>query len=625
MRKGMFLRLALTNIKKNRGTYIPYMLSCMGCIAVLYIMMFIVTSPDTVNMRGGRDVAAIVSMGVFVLGVFSVIFLLFCNSFLMKRRQKELGLYNVLGMEKRHISHLMLVETVFTGIASLAGGLAAGILGSKLALLLLLKILHIPAKFGFYISWKGIKVCAVSYGVILVLTLFNNLRRVHFSRPVELLSGGNAGEREPKSKLFMAIAGFGCLGTGYYLAVTTESIIDALGVFFIAVLLVMAGTYLVFTSGSIVILKLLRRRKKFYYKLQNFTSVSGMLYRMKQNAVGLASICILSTGVLLMLSTTVSLNMGIEDTIRSQYPCDVNVDFHGHSPEEAYMAQEFIRTELEEKNIPVESVESQIYLSLIGVMEGNRLNMDSQAGQSQTQNITTLVIIPDSFSEEVTGEKQDVPEGSLLAYGTEENSIILENQEFKISGRLKKRPEISGQLSMDFVKTLYFVADEKTFEKINQLQNEAQGGGYSITSGVGIQVQGDDAAAIECRQMLNDSIQRFKEQGYFAQEQDYVFNRCFAEEKENFYGLNGGLLFVGILLGGVFLMGTALIIYYKQISEGYEDKARFENRLLLLVGLSNTRLFLICTAVTVIIFAAVYGVIFAVTARSYYRILEKAE
>lgn len=501
MRKGMFLRLALTNIKKNRGTYIPYMLSCMGCIAVLYIMMFIVTSPDTVNMRGGRDVAAIVSMGVF----------------------------------------------------------------------------------------------------------------------------------------------------------------------FIAVLLVMAGTYLVFTSGSIVILKLLRRRKKFYYKLQNFTSVSGMLYRMKQNAVGLASICILSTGVLLMLSTTVSLNMGIEDTIRSQYPCDVNVDFHGHSPEEAYMAQEFIRTELEEKNIPVESVESQIYLSLIGVMEGNRLNMDPQAGQSQTQNIATLVIIPDSFSEQVTGEKQDVPEGSLLAYGTEENSIILENQEFKISGRLKKRPEISGQLSMDFVKTLYFVADEKTFEKINQLQNEAKGGGYSITSSIGVQVPGDDAAAIKCRQMLNDSIQKFKEQGYFAQEQDYVSSRSYAEEGENFYGLNGGLLFVGILLGGVFLMGTALIIYYKQISEGYEDKARFEimrkvgmsrrevkasihrqilmvfflplitacvhigmafplmKRLLLLVGMSNTRLFLICTAVTVIIFAAVYGVIYAVTARSYYRILEKAE
>ena len=171
MRKGMFLRLALTNIKKNRGTYIPYMLSCMGCIAVLYIMMFIVTSPDTVNMRGGRDVAdTIVSMGVFILGVFFMIFLLFCNSFLMKRRQKELGLYNVLGMEKRHISHLMLVETVFIGIASLAGT-GVGILGSKLALLLLLKILRIPAKFGFYISWKGIKVCAVSYGVILVLTL----------------------------------------------------------------------------------------------------------------------------------------------------------------------------------------------------------------------------------------------------------------------------------------------------------------------------------------------------------------------------------------------------------------------------------------------------------------------
>ncbi len=208
---------------------------------------------------------------------------------------------------------------------------------------------------------------------------------------------------------------------------------------------------------------------------------------------------------------------------------------------------------------------------------------------------------------------------------------------------------------------------KKPLKKINQLQNEAKGGGYSITSSIGVQVPGDDAAAIKCRQMLNDSIQKFKEQGYFAQEQDYVSSRSYAEEGENFYGLNGGLLFVGILLGGVFLMGTALIIYYKQISEGYEDKARFEimrkvgmsrrevkasihrqilmvfflplitacvhigmafplmKRLLLLVGMSNTRLFLICTAVTVIIFAAVYGVIYAVTARSYYRILEKAE
>lgn len=349
MRRGMFLKLALTNIKKNRETYIPYIFSCVGCIAVLYIMMFIVTSPDIVNMRGGRDVSFIVSMGVFVLGVFSVIFLLFCNSFLMKRRQKEFGLYNVLGMEKRHISHLMLVETVITGFISLTGGLAAGILGSKLALLLLLKILHIPAKFGFYISWEGIKVCVVSYGVILVLTLFNNLKRVHFSRPVELLSGGNAGEREPKSKFLMAVLGFICLGIGYYLAVTTESVMDAFGVFFIAVLLVMAGTYLVFTAGSIVILKLLRRRKKFYYKIQNFTSVSGMLYRMKQNAVGLASICILSTGVLLMLSTTVCLNMGIEDMARFQFPYDVNIDFYVHSLEEAYTAQEFIRTELEKR------------------------------------------------------------------------------------------------------------------------------------------------------------------------------------------------------------------------------------------------------------------------------------
>ena len=665
MRRGMFLKLALTNIKKNRETYIPYIFSCVGCITVLYIMMFIVTSPDIVNMRGGRDVSFIVSMGVFVLGVFSVIFLLFCNSFLMKRRQKEFGLYNVLGMEKRHISHLMFVETVITGFISLTGGLAAGILGSKLALLLLLKILHIPAKFGFYISREGIKVCSVSYGVILVLTLFNNLKRVHFSRPVELLSGGNAGEREPKSKLLMAVLGFICLGIGYYLAVTTESVMDAFGVFFIAVLLVMAGTYLVFTAGSIVILKLLRRRKKFYYKIQNFTSISGMLYRMKQNAVGLASICILSTGVLLMISTTVCLNMGIEDMARFQFPYDVNIDFYVHSLEEAYTAQEFIRTELEKKDMPVESVESQIYLSLVGFLDGNRLSLNTGAGEIRQQTVVELVVIPVDFYEKTTGEKLEP--GEMFAYGIQDDRIIIEGKEFCISKTLKKCPRISGLFGVDYVKSIYLVADEKNFEKINQLQNEVQDSGYSISSKIGVQLQGDDATAIACRQEIDDSIQEFVKQGHFSQKENLVTIHSYAEEKENFYGLNGGLLFVGILLGGVFLMGTAMIIYYKQISEGYEDKARFEimrkvgmsrrevkssihrqilmvfflplitacvhigmafplmKRLLLLLSMQNTRLFLICTAATVLVFAAVYAVIYAVTARAYYRILEKAE
>lgn len=671
MRRGLFLKLALTNIKKNRGTYIPYILSSIGCIAVLYIMLFIVQSPDTRNIRGGSDVAAIVSMGVFVLAVFSVIFLLFCNSFLMKRRQKEIGLYNVLGMEKRHISRILLAETLVTGLISLTGGILVGILGSKLALLVLLKILHLPAQFGFYVTWEGIRMCGISYGIILILTLFSNLARVHVSRPVELLSGGKAGEREPKTKLMIAVLGFLCLGYGYYLAVTTESVMDALGVFLIAVLLVMAGTYLVFTAGSIVILKLMRRNKKFYYKLRNFTSVSGLLYRMKQNAVGLASICILSTGVLLIVSTTVSLNMGIEDTVRSMYPYDVNISFYGHSLLKAREAEQFIRAEISEKDLPVRKVDSNIYLSTVGFFDGNNYTFDSDKEKIREQDIMELVVIPEEDYEKLTGEKVSLKPGSVLAWGTKNSSIAIGGEEFEISGKLKKLPENAGLIGVDYVSSIYLAADDATFERMNDIQNremeKAGDTGYSIRTSVGLTVKGGDAQAVQCRKVLNESIEKLKEQGYFDGKENYITNHARAEEKENFYGLNGGLLFVGVLLGSVFLMGTALIIYYKQISEGYEDRERFQimrkvgmsrreikssihrqilmvfflplftacvhismafplmERVLLIVGMSNTRLFLMCTVVTVLIFAAVYGLIYAVTARAYYRILEKAE
>ena len=671
MRKGMFLRLALTNIKKNRGTFVPYILSSMGCIAVLYIMLFIVHNPDTRNIRGGSDVAMIVSMGVFVLGIFSVIFLLFCNSFLMKRRQKEIGLYNVLGMEKRHISRMLLVEMVITGAVSFAGGIGTGILGSKLALLFLLKVLHLPAQFGFYVAWEGVKICGISYGVILAVTLLQNLSKVHLSRPVELLSGKSVGEREPKTKLLMAVLGFICLGTGYYMAITTKSVMDALVIFLLAVLLVMAGTYLVFTAGSIMILKLMRRKKSFYYKIQNFTSVSGMLYRMKQNAVGLASICILSTGVLLMISSAVSLNMGIEDAVKSQYPYDVNVGFYGYSYEEAEEAQKFIRSEAEKSGIPVKSVESEIILSMVGFFDGHHYTFDSDMEKVKEQDVMELVVIPEEYYQSPDGEKVSLENGTVLIWGAEGKSIDIGGREFSVAGKLKEEPDISGLLGVEYVGSIYVVTNPETFKQISEIQRmEMEKGGsmgYRMKSSLGIMVDGEDDRAIALRNLLDGSIEKFRSQGYFSQEGETVSNRARAVEKENFYGLNGGLLFVGILLGGVFLMGTVLIIYYKQISEGYEDRERFQimrkvgmsrrevrssirrqilmvfflpllaacvhigmafplmKKLLLLVGMSNDCLFLLCTAVTVLVFAAVYGLIYMVTARAYYHILEKAE
>ena len=416
MRKGLFVRLALTNIRKNRGTYIPYILTCICCIAMLYMMLFIQANPGMEKVPGGSDIGMIMWLGIFVVGVFSCIFLLYSNSFLMKRRQKELGLYNILGMEKGHIGKMMFLETIFTSIFSLAAGILVGILGSKLALLLLLKLIHLPAQFGFYISGTGIVICIIGFGGIFLLTLVNNLRRVHLSRPVELLCGSSAGEREPKAKWLMALIGFICLGVGYYIAVTTESPLEALYMFLIAVLLVMAGTYLVFTSGSIAVLKMLRWKKSFYYKMKNFTSVSGMIYRMKQNAVGLASICILSTGVLLMLSSTVCLNFGIEDCLNYRYPYDMNINIRYASLEETRNAVSAVLDAVEKEEISYETFYREISLNIAYIKEGTELVFRNPGSVSDVA-VGSLAVIPEEEYERISGTGTELSEGQVIAYG----------------------------------------------------------------------------------------------------------------------------------------------------------------------------------------------------------------
>ena len=334
MRKGFFARLAVVNIRKNKQIYVPYILACLFNVAMLYMMLFINHNAGMKTIRHSGDVLMITTMGVGVIVIFSFIFLLYSNSFLMKRRQKELGLYNILGLEKKHISRVMMLENLFSALISFVGGILVGILGSKLALLLLLKLIKVPASFGFEVSVPAIRICLEVFGAIFVLILLVNIRKVYKTNPIQLLQAQNAGEKEPKAKWLMAVAGFICLFIGYYIAITTESPLSALALFFVAVVLVMAGTYLLFTAGSIVVLKVLRWNKKFYYKTKNFTAVSGMLYRMKQNAVGLASICILSTGVLLMISSTVCLNSGLDDIMNKRCPADVNVLYRGNSYED---------------------------------------------------------------------------------------------------------------------------------------------------------------------------------------------------------------------------------------------------------------------------------------------------
>ncbi len=667
MRRGMFARLAVTNIKKNRGTYIPYMITCIACIAMLYIMLFIMANPGMdAGMPGSGDVKMIMSMGIIVVGIFSFIFLLYSNSFLMKRRQKEIGLYNILGMEKGHISKMMFVETVITSVISLAGGILLGILGSKLALLLLLKLIHVPAQFGFYIAGTGIVICLLAYGGIFFLILLNNLRRVHMSRPIELLQGSNTGEREPGAKWLIALSGFICLGSGYYIAVTTESPLKAIPLFFLAVLLVMAGTYLVFTAGSIAVLKMLRWKKSFYYKMKNFTSVSGMIYRMKQNAVGLASICILSTGVLLMLSSTVCLNFGIEDVMHNRYPCDLNVAVRYVSLDEARNAVSTVLNAVEKEQIPYTKLNQEVCMDIACVLENGEVVFREPENISDLA-VGCLSLIPAAEFARMTGETADLKEGEILAYGeTKGENFRIMGNDFRVKHWLKEWPLDSSYSIYGEIRAI--VVTDADFYKIDEMQRAAYGDTYAsgVTAKIGIDVEGDRAAKIAYREMLDANLTKLKESGAVS-ENAWIANESRDENYSGFYSLYGGLFFLGILLGGIFLMGTAMIIYYKQMSEGYEDKERFEimrkvgmsrkevkssirrqilmvfflpllmavlhitmafpliKRLLMLLGMMNTRLFIFCTAGTILVFAVVYGIIYGITARSYYRILEKAK
>lgn len=672
MHKGIFSRLAKQNIRNNKSTYIPYMITCIFCIAMIYMMEFLRDCPTLDQaVRQADEVRMIVFTGEIVVEIFCIIFLIYSNSFLMKRRQKEIGLYNILGMERNHIGIVMFLETIITSIGSLAGGIAAGIIGSKLALLLLLKLLHIPSVLGFYISVKGIFTCLFMFGIIFLMILFLNLAKIHLSRPVELLRGNNTGEKEPAAKWLMALIGFICLGAGYYLAVTTESPIKAITIFLLAVILVMAGTYLLFTAGSIVILKFLRRRKSFYYRTGNFISISGMLYRMKQNAIGLASICILSTGVLLMISMTVSIYFGMNDIMLNRYPYDVDMSVTSISEEECQTAIEAFEKAIADNKVPVEKSVEEIYLDIVCSKNGDQILIKPTNTIRNSDSVLVLSLLDQAEYERLTGISANLNDGEIFAWypsAVQKDSVTVDEKEFTVKKWMDKNPLTCGEDAVSDNAVL--VVTDEDFKKFDEMRTEMYKGvssdpaGEDLTLHLGLDITGSETEKIEFGTPVMETVKDLKKSGGLS-ENAWIISGIRQQEYESYYADNGSLLFIGIFLGSLFLMGTAMIIYYKQISEGYEDQKRFEimqkvglsrrevrssvrrqilmvfflpllmamlhitmafpmiRRLLLLFGMTNTKLFIGCTAGTVLIFAVVYGLIYLMTARSYYHIVER--
>lgn len=657
-----YFKLAATNLKKNSKIYLPYLLTCSGTIMMFYIMLFITFNKGV--MEFSESLSFLLMLGCYVIGIFSAIILFYTNSFLIKQRKKELGLFNILGMGKMHIGFVMAIENLYVAIITLVSGLASGILFSKLMLMLLMKLLSFEVTFGFEISPFAIGVTCLLFCGIFFLTMLFNLGQVHLSKPVELLRGGNTGEKEPKTKWLLAITGFITLGLGYYIAIVTKSPLDAIGLFFIAVLLVIVGTYCLFTAGSIAMLKALRKNKKYYYKTKHFTSVSGMIYRMKQNAAGLASICILSTMVLVMLSTTISMYFGMEDALRVQFPRNVEINAYNISAEDSKMLGDIIDKDISESGTDIYNSIRYRFKNYTLVKDGSRFNFYNDSSYSGSGNPVVFFIPLDEYNR-LQGSSEKLAENELLLYSPNakytDSKLLFNNTEYSVKSVLDTL-NVETYFSIRFSDTFYFIVPSE--KDIIDIYHEMKGGTDDFTGMsyyYGFDVSGDPTAMTDIANKLNNSIGNLE----YGDNETFLHISCVEYGRQSFLSVYGGLFFLGIFLGTLFIMATVMIMYYKQVSEGYDDKGRFEimqkvgmsrsevkksigsqvltvfflplvtagihiafafniiRKLLAVLNLTNVALFGLCTALTILVFAILYAVVYALTARVYYKIVEQ--
>lgn len=660
----MYTKLAITNIKNNRQFYFPYLLTGIITVAMFYIMCALESNPGIQSMPGAKDLGLILRLGIGVIGIFAVIFLFYTNSFIIKRRKKELGIYNILGMEKRHIAKILSKEAFFTAIIAIGGGLVTGVLFHKLACMLLYRMIGFNGGITFSFSKKGVMITAILFAIVYLLTYIYDLFQVQLANPIELLQSGNKGEREPKTKAIMAVLGVLCLGTGYFIAITTKNPIKALTLFFVAVILVIIGTYLLFTAGSIALLKILRRNKGYYYQTKHFTSVSGMIYRMKQNAVGLANICILSTMVLVAVSTTVSLYVGVEDIMKERYPNEINISayYDTGAPAEDSIAP-IVEKSVKESGRKIRHEEDYLELYFAAIKDHGQYSLDKEKVKTAGDRVSGFVVLTrEDCKKKYNEEIPELAENEVALFTikkTDMDTLVLENRSYHVKEIKQFQNTEDFETIADIMDEYYYVIvnDVQDMELLWQLQKEIyQENSSSISRQVRLDIDGDSEQKKECFENIKTALG--PEQ---AKARILIDSR--QSNLDEFYQIYGGFLFLGLFLGILFLMITVLIIFYKQISEGYDDKERFSimekvgmsnnevkatirsqvrtvfflpilmaavhvgmafpmiKRLLSLFGLSNTALFAGCMAGTILVFALIYLLVFLKTSKTYYKIV----
>ena len=688
MKRGFFLKLARSNISKNRRFFLPRILSEAGLLCVFYIVFTLRTDERILQLRGGQYIEVFMSIGVAVMMLLSVILLFYINSFLMKQRKREFGVYNILGLEKRHICRVLFHETALSSLASVVLGLALGTLFYKLCSLLICQLLNAEIVLGFYfINARSLALSGAFFLVLDVVAYGVNCVTIARMKPVEMLSSANVGEREPKVKWPLLVLGVLALGGGYYISLTTQNPLKAL-LFFVAVILVIIGTYFLFVAGSIFVLKALKKNKRFYYNKKHMPAVSGLLYRMKQNAVGLASIAILATGVLVMISTTVSLYAGAEETVKRNYPQDyyLSAQYMQWSDEGQLLHSEDMPRETllraveqgaEKNGLTIKKMDFQEYLTVSYKNENGGLYCRQAGGNAadSLKGLSVMTYITQEMYRSLGGEELNLAEDEIAVCpmdirqrGFDRTEITIEGESYQVKTVLPEFPIRSGMEELSTNCYGVVVADESVLAHLYDQQKQVYGDAASdYTRRIAASFAGRGANG-DVGEKLERDVKEYLKEVAFPQQQEsgeslVITGNTMWGARESVTAMCGALLFLGIILGLVCLFATVLIVYYKQISEGYEDRARFQimqkvgmsrrevkstinsqvllvfflplvvagmhlafafpilEKVLHILLLSSTSLFVACSLVTFGVFAAVYTLIYMATARTYYKIV----
>ena len=671
MTHRLYPRLAWQGITKNKRLYLPFLLTCVGMVMMTYILLSLASSPVLKTFPGGGVMPMILSMGSFVMAAFAVLFLFYTNSFLIRRRNREFGLYNILGMGKGNLARVLAWESVMMALVAIVVGEALGIALGKLFELVLVNIVGGDVQMDFTVSVPATAMTAILYLGIFALLFLRSLVTVCRTNAAALLRSESYGEKPPKANWAFGLAGFVILGAAYYIAVTIKQPLTALAVFFIAVLMVIAATYLIFISGSVVLCRALQKNKRYYYQKNHFISVSSMAYRMKRNGAGLASICILATMVLVMLSSTTCLYFGKEDALRTRYPSDLSVELRfakdegGMDEANIAIARGMIEDVIKQDGLDVQGQFDIRSAWFSGLLTGNTFSRAEESTLMDYERAVDLTLLPLEDYTRMTGERLTLaPDEAYfccprMAYT--QPDLRIGELTYQIKGQL---PSFGGfgADSANITTTIYLIVPD--FDAaVNALRTQntrypvVVSWQYSFDSG-----SPDEAQIAFLRDMM----------GTFADNREGLVYASYTVEsiafnREDFVGTYGSLFFLAILLSIVFLAAAVLILYYKQISEGYEDQARFEimqrvgmtktdirksinsqlllvfflpllfaglhlgfafpfvHKMLMLFNLTNLKLLIGTTVITFAIYAVFYTLVYRITSNSYYSIVAGAK